>query len=71
MLWFILHRCLDSTRQPIFKFYFLQDGKHCVFGEIVEGLDDILKMFNETICDEQNRPYQVYTPLKVSKRNNF
>jgi hypothetical protein len=30
-----------------------------VFGEIVEGLDEILKTFNETICDEDHRPYQV------------
>lgn len=33
------------------------DGEHCVFGEITEGLDIILK-FNEIICDNQHRPYQ-------------
>ncbi|KAL2742348.1 peptidyl-prolyl cis-trans isomerase sig-7 [Vespula maculifrons] len=33
------------------------DGEHCVFGEIVEGLEIILK-FNETICDGDYRPYQ-------------
>ncbi|KAL7288850.1 hypothetical protein TKK_0016822 [Trichogramma kaykai] len=33
------------------------DGEHCVFGEIIEGLDIILK-FNETISDDQHRPYQ-------------
>jgi hypothetical protein len=30
-----------------------------VFGEIVEGLDEILSAFNEAICDEEHRPYQV------------
>lgn len=33
------------------------DGEHCVFGEITEGLEVILK-FNETICDGDQRPYQ-------------
>ncbi|KAI4487080.1 hypothetical protein M0802_012069 [Mischocyttarus mexicanus] len=33
------------------------DGEHCVFGEIVEGLEIILKL-NETICDGDYRPYQ-------------
>lgn len=33
------------------------DGKHCVIGEVVEGLD-ILRKLNETICDEEFRPYQ-------------
>lgn len=33
------------------------DGEHCVFGEIVEGLEIILKL-NETICDGGHRPYQ-------------
>ncbi|EFN77766.1 peptidyl-prolyl cis-trans isomerase-like 4 [Harpegnathos saltator] len=33
------------------------DNEHCVFGEIAEGLDVILK-FNETICDGDHRPYQ-------------
>jgi peptidyl-prolyl cis-trans isomerase-like 4 len=33
------------------------DGEHCVFGEITEGLEIILK-FNETICDVDHRPYQ-------------
>ncbi|XP_023248154.1 peptidyl-prolyl cis-trans isomerase sig-7 isoform X1 [Copidosoma floridanum] len=33
------------------------DGEHCVFGEITEGLEIILK-FNETICDTDHRPYQ-------------
>ena len=33
------------------------DGQHCVFGEISEGLDIILKL-NETICDGNDRPYQ-------------
>ncbi|XP_015589340.1 peptidyl-prolyl cis-trans isomerase sig-7 [Cephus cinctus] len=33
------------------------DGQHCVFGEITEGLEIILK-FNETICDGEHRPYQ-------------
>lgn len=33
------------------------DGEHCVFGEITEGLDVVLK-FNEAICDGDSRPYQ-------------
>lgn len=33
------------------------DNEHCVFGEITEGLEVILK-FNETICDTDQRPYQ-------------
>nr|XP_022904043.1 peptidyl-prolyl cis-trans isomerase sig-7 [Onthophagus taurus] len=33
------------------------DEQHCVFGEVVEGLD-ILDILNETICDQDNRPYQ-------------
>ncbi|KAJ8681687.1 hypothetical protein QAD02_017479 [Eretmocerus hayati] len=33
------------------------DGQHCVFGEITEGLEIILKL-NETICDADHRPYQ-------------
>jgi len=35
------------------------DGQgHCVFGEVVEGLDEIIQIFNETICDSDNIPYQ-------------
>ncbi len=35
------------------------DGQgHCVFGEIVEGLEEISQVFNETICDTDHRPYQ-------------
>ncbi|VEN62857.1 unnamed protein product [Callosobruchus maculatus] len=33
------------------------DEKHCVFGEVVEGLD-ILDVINEVICDTDDRPYQ-------------
>lgn len=33
------------------------DGKHCVFGEAVEGFD-VLELLNEAICDSDNRPYQ-------------
>ncbi|XP_015516732.2 peptidyl-prolyl cis-trans isomerase sig-7 [Neodiprion lecontei] len=33
------------------------DGEHCVFGEITEGLEVVLK-FNEAICDGDFRPYQ-------------
>ncbi|XP_017879929.1 peptidyl-prolyl cis-trans isomerase sig-7 [Ceratina calcarata] len=33
------------------------DGHHCVFGEIAEGLEIVLKL-NETICDGDHRPYQ-------------
>ncbi len=35
------------------------DGQgHCVFGEVVEGLEEIVQTFNETICDTESRPYQ-------------
>lgn len=33
------------------------DGEHCVFGEVVEGLD-LLHVLNEAISDEEGRPYQ-------------
>jgi len=33
------------------------DEQHCVFGEIVEGLE-ILEKLNERICDDEHRPYQ-------------
>lgn len=33
------------------------DEQHCVFGEVVEGLD-VLELLNEAICDNDNRPYQ-------------
>lgn len=33
------------------------DGEHCVFGEIVEGSDVLLKL-NEAITDDNHRPYQ-------------
>lgn len=33
------------------------DEKHCVFGEVVEGLD-VLEIINEAICDTTDRPYQ-------------
>lgn len=33
------------------------DEKHCVFGEVVEGLD-VLEIMNEAICDTDDRPYQ-------------
>lgn len=33
------------------------DGVHTVFGELVEGID-VIKVLNETICDEENRPYK-------------
>jgi hypothetical protein len=33
------------------------DGEHCVFGEVMEGEDVLLKL-NETISDESHRPYQ-------------
>lgn len=32
------------------------DGKHCVFGKVVEGLD-VLDLLNEAICDTKFRPY--------------
>lgn len=33
------------------------DGKHCVFGQVVEGMD-VLEVINEAICDTDDRPYQ-------------
>ena len=33
------------------------DGKHTVFGEVVEGLD-ILQKFNEAYVDREGRPYK-------------
>lgn len=34
-----------------------QDEKHCVFGDVVEGVD-ILKAINEVICDIDDGLYQ-------------
>ena len=55
----------DNTEKirPFKYLHFFKDGTHCVFGEIVEGLDEILTAFNETICDEEHRPYQVKQDL--------
>jgi len=33
------------------------DKEHCVFGEVVEGLDTLLSI-NDAICDEKHIPYQ-------------
>lgn len=33
------------------------DETHCVFGEVVEGLD-VIETINEAICDNDDRPYQ-------------
>jgi peptidyl-prolyl cis-trans isomerase-like 4 len=33
------------------------DAEHCVIGEVAEGLEVLLKL-NETICDQEHRPYQ-------------
>lgn len=33
------------------------DGKHTVFGEVSEGFD-VLDKINESICDDNDRPYQ-------------
>lgn len=33
------------------------DEKHCVFGEVVEGMD-VLRQLNEVICDNKSRPYK-------------
>ncbi|XP_022693287.1 peptidyl-prolyl cis-trans isomerase-like 4 [Varroa jacobsoni] len=33
------------------------DDEHCVFGEVVEGLD-FLKRINNVICDKDERPFQ-------------
>ncbi|KAM0728264.1 Peptidyl-prolyl cis-trans isomerase sig-7 [Formica fusca] len=46
----IKHNRIGSELQSL-------DNEHCVFGEITEGLEIILK-FNEAICDGDQRPYQ-------------
>jgi hypothetical protein len=33
------------------------DSEHCVFGEVSEGNEVLLKL-NEVICDSEHRPYQ-------------
>ena len=33
------------------------DGKHTIFGRVVEGLD-VLQRINEAYCDENGRPWQ-------------
>lgn len=33
------------------------DGRHCVIGQAVEGLD-VLRLLNEAICDTDHRPYK-------------
>ena len=33
------------------------DGEHCVFGQVVEGLDVLVKL-NAAICDDKHQPYQ-------------
>lgn len=33
------------------------DGKHTIFGQVVEGFD-VLRVLNETYCDSECRPYQ-------------
>lgn len=33
------------------------DGKHCIFGQISEGMDTVAKL-NEELVNEENRPYR-------------
>ena len=33
------------------------DGEHCVFGQVVEGQDVLVKL-NAAICDDKHQPYQ-------------
>jgi peptidyl-prolyl cis-trans isomerase-like 4 len=33
------------------------DNEHCVFGEVAEGTEVLLKL-NDVICDSDHRPYQ-------------
>ena len=51
------------TGHPVGEDLDYLDGDHCVFGEVVEGLD-VLDKINLTICDKDNRPYQVMTFFK-------
>lgn len=37
---------------------YLDAQGHSVFGEIVEGTEEIVQMFNETICDSDKKPFQ-------------
>ncbi|XP_026686762.1 peptidyl-prolyl cis-trans isomerase-like 4 [Diaphorina citri] len=39
-------------------------NEHCVFGEIAEGFDILLKL-NNAICNEKHRPYQVSISLGI------
>ena len=36
---------------------YLDQQKHCVFANVVEG-QSVLELLNETICDENDRPYR-------------
>jgi len=33
------------------------NDEHCVFGEVVEGVEVLTKL-NEAICDDEHKPYQ-------------
>lgn len=33
------------------------DDKHCIFGQVTEGLETLQKL-NEELCDDDHRPYR-------------
>jgi Peptidyl-prolyl cis-trans isomerase (rotamase) - cyclophilin family len=47
------------------------DNEHCVFGEVAEGREVLLKL-NEVICDSEHRPYQDvrYSHTQICISNN-
>jgi cyclophilin family peptidyl-prolyl cis-trans isomerase len=46
---------LQSHRTLALQFL---DGKHTVFGEVVEGIETTLKAMNELYVDTDGRPYR-------------
>ena len=64
MLYFLFIRKSMVSCSYLFQFFLTLaaeldylDGVHTVFGEVSEGFDTLTKL-NETIVDEEKRPYQ-------------
>jgi len=67
LLIFLLYQCwtLGITVDRLGSQFFITlgselqslDNEHCVFGEVSEGNEVLLKL-NEVICDSEHRPYQ-------------